>query len=376
VRPDATDEQRILQATTRRFLQDTVPLSALRRLAQDHPAGFDREWWRRGAQLGWTSLLVPERFGGGSVSGHGIEDLAIVAEEMGRGVAPGPILATNVVAGALAAASPTGPQRGVLDDLLAGHAVATWAAGRTGGSWLRGPHSIETRPHDGGFVLSGRAGVVEAGMDADWVLVTAGGTDGTTQFLLGAGTSGLVRTPLGSLDLLHRYAEISFDGVVVPLASVIGEPGGADGAVRDQLMVANVIQAAEMVGAASAVFEMTVRYSLERYSFGRPLASYQVLKHRMADMKLWLEACQATLSGACDAIASVSPRRGELVSVAASYVGDRTTQLVQDCIQIHGGIGVTWEHDLHLYLRRVTIHRQLFGTPADHRLQVAEEIGM
>jgi alkylation response protein AidB-like acyl-CoA dehydrogenase len=119
------------------------------------------------------------------------------------------------------------------------------------------------------------------------------------------------------------------------------------------------------------VFEMTLQWAFDRYSFGRPLASYQALKHRFADLRTWLEGCQATSAAATEAVQQRSPEAAELVSVAAAYVGDRSLDIVQDCIQLHGGIGLTWEHDLHLYLRRVTVNRALYGTPADHRLRVA-----
>jgi alkylation response protein AidB-like acyl-CoA dehydrogenase len=130
------------------------------------------------------------------------------------------------------------------------------------------------------------------------------------------------------------------------------------------------------VGAANRAFELTLAYAGERYSFGRPLASYQVLKHRLADMKLWIEASYAAVEGAVAAVTLNSPLAAQLVSTAKLYVGRKAADIVQDCIQIHGGIGVTWEHDLHLYLRRVTTNRQLMGTPADHALNLATLIGL
>jgi alkylation response protein AidB-like acyl-CoA dehydrogenase len=131
-----------------------------------------------------------------------------------------------------------------------------------------------------------------------------------------------------------------------------------------------------MVGAMDRVFEFTVEYAADRYSFGRPLASYQALKHRFADMKVWLEAAHATAGAAARAVDSDSTHATELVSVAKAYIGDRGPVILQDCVQIHGGIGVTWDHDLHLYLRRVTQDRVLFGAPADHRERIATLIGL
>ncbi|MEV0478975.1 acyl-CoA dehydrogenase family protein [Streptomyces prunicolor] len=150
--------------------------------------------------------------------------------------------------------------------------------------------------------------------------------------------------------------------------------GRAEPLVERQLQVAIVLQSAETCGALERVFEFTTQWAFDRYSFGRPLASYQALKHRFADMKTWIEACHATTGAAARAVQDGAEDAAELVSVAKSYVGSRSTQILQDCVQMHGGIGVTWEHDLHLYLRRATVNRALYGTPEDHRLRIADII--
>src|SRR5262249_52750183 len=140
--------------------------------------------------------------------------------------------------------------------------------------------------------------------------------------------------------------------------------------------LALAVQCAEMVGAIDRVFEFTVQWAFDRYSFGRPLASYQALKHRFADMKMWLEACHGTATAAARAVDGGAADASELVSVAKAYIGDQAPELVQDCVQLHGGIGITWEHDIHLYLRRVTQDRSLYGAPAQHRDRVAALLGM
>ena len=142
------------------------------------------------------------------------------------------------------------------------------------------------------------------------------------------------------------------------------------------LEIAVVLQCAEMVGATDRVFEFTLEYSFDRYSFGRPLASYQALKHRFADMKLWLEASPRHRRRGGPRRPDRTDDAAELVSVAKSYIGDRAPAILQDCVQMHGGIGVTWDHDLHLYIRRVTQDRALFGTPAEHRERIATFIGL
>jgi alkylation response protein AidB-like acyl-CoA dehydrogenase len=137
-----------------------------------------------------------------------------------------------------------------------------------------------------------------------------------------------------------------------------------------QSQVAQVLQCAEVVGILDTVMDFTIRWALDRYSFGRPLASYQALKHRFADMKIWLEACRATTSAAAADVSGRAPCADMSVSVAKSYVGEHAAPMVQHCVQLHGGIGVTWEHDLHLYLRRTTLYRSMFGTPEEHNLRV------
>src|ERR1700722_2361621 len=344
-----------------------MPISEVRRLAGD-PAGFEREWWLSAAELGWTSLLVGEDNHGGSLSGNGLADLAIVAEEFGRAVAPGPLLGCNLVAYALDAATQAG-DRSHDDDLkaiLAGEMVASWAFLDAGGNWDPRSPTLTADRDSGDFVLSGRKLKVEFGEQADAILITAATAAGPTQFLVPSGAEGVRIEPLQALDLVRRYADIVLSQVRVPRAAVVGEVGGAGLPIEGLLGRLLVLQCAEMAGAADRVFAMTTEYAAARYSFGRPLTSYQALKHRFADMKTALEACHAITTGAAEAVGTRAAEADRLASAAKAYVGDRATEIIQDCGQMHGGIGVTWEHDIHLYLRRVTTDRSLAGTPREH----------
>ena len=224
--------------------------------------------------------------------------------------------------------------------------------------------------------LTGTARAIESGADSDSFVVAVKMGDAVLHVLVPAEIAGLRRERVRSLDLVRRHADLTFDGVVVPAASVIVGAARGRSVLERQGNIANIVQCAEMVGAATRAFEMTLEYTADRSSFGRPLASYQVLKHRMADMKLWIEASQAAVEGAVAAVAEGSASASQLVSAAKLYVGRKAPDIVQDCIQMHGGIGVTWEHDLHLYLRRVTTDRQLLGTPVDHALRLASLIGL
>jgi alkylation response protein AidB-like acyl-CoA dehydrogenase len=370
-----SQDQVLFRDTTRKFLESSSPLTVVRRLADD-PAGFERDWWRRGAELGWTALLVPEELGGGSITGQGLLDLVLVAEEMGRLVAPGPLLPVNVVASALVASGTAEQRETVLPSLVAGELLATWCFAEPGGRWDAGGVQLEATSAADGFTLRGTKSPVEAAGQADHFLVTARTGGGLTQLLVPADTPGITVSPLESIDLVRRFGEVRFDDVRVPARAVVGEVGGAGPDVERQLQVALVIQCAETMGATDRVFTFTLEYAFDRYSFGRPIASYQALKHRFADMKLWLESGHATATACARAVQAGTDDAAELVSAAASYIGDRTPEIVEDCVQMHGGIGVTWEHDIHLYLRRVTLNRALYGAPDEHRERLATLLGM
>ena len=355
-----SEDQELFLDTTRKLLAVEVPIPAVRALESD-PAGFSPSFWRRGAELGWTSMLVSEADGGGSFSDHGLLDLVLVAEEMGRLTAPGPLVPVSLVAHAISQAGSPDQKAAVLPGLLGGDAVAGWT----------GPVPIATEVVGDEILLSGTARPIEAGAQAAHLLVVAATDAGLTHVLVPADVAGLTVTPLDGLDLVRRFAEARFDDVHLPRSSVVGEVGGAADLAERLLQIASVVQCAETCGAIDRVFEMTVEYLGDRYSFGRPLSSYQALKHRVADEKVWLEACHGITTGAARAVATGAPDAAQLVSVAKAWVGPHATELVQDCIQLHGGIGVTWEHDLHLYLRRTTVNRATYGTPEDHAERIA-----
>jgi alkylation response protein AidB-like acyl-CoA dehydrogenase len=361
---ERSSEQQLFEDTTRRFLESQCPMSTIRNLAGSK-AGYEPDYWRQGAELGWTSLAVPEDAGGGSISESGLLDLVLLAYQFGLHAAPGPLLPTNVVGAALGRWGTDEQKAGPLASLLAGEAVAAWAHDGLGEVTLQATTDGDS------VVLQGSKAPVEAGTEASHVLVTARHGDGLSQFLIPADTPGLVITPLQGLDMTRRFARVDLDGVRLPLSAAVGEPGSADAAVAWLTDLAVVIQLAEMVGAMRWAFDTTLEWTLNRYSFGRPLASYQEIKHRMADMKMWLEAGQAATTAAARALDNNSDDQSERVSAAKFYVGRYGAELMQDCVQLHGGIGVTFDHDLHVFLRRVTVNVPLFGTPAQHAARIA-----
>ena len=365
-----SEDQEFFRQTTERFLVEQAPPDELRRL-RDDAAGFDRAFWRRGAELGWTSLLVDEAHGGGTISGAGLVDLSLVAYEFGHHAAPGPLHATNVVAGALSEHGAPGLQAEVVGGLVSGDAVGAWCAPTPGarpGSWHTG---VEVESDGEGLVVRGAARPVEHAGQADHFLVTARDGAGITQVLVPATSDGVSVAALHSVDLTRRFGAVTFDGVRVGPDAVVGARGEASATVERQLRFALQLLNAEAVGCMQSAFDMTVEWGFDRYTFGRPLASYQALKHRYADMMSWLEAGHAISDAACAAAQADAPNADELTSAAKAFIGQYGIELIQDCVQLHGGIGVTFEHDLHLFLRRMPVNRSTAGTPAQHLRRIA-----
>jgi len=361
-----TSDQEFFRETTERFLVEQAPPNEVRRLQKD-TAGFDADYWRRGAELGWTSFLVGEAHGGGTISGAGLVDLCLVAYEFGRHAAPGPLVSTNVVAGALSARD---AHPDVIADLVAGTGIASWCAPELSsvpGVWVP---TVEIRRDGGEVVVTGTVSPVESAGQAGHLLVTGHDGGGITQVLVPASAAGVSIEPLRTTDLTRRFGAVTFDDVRLPEEAIVGAPGEASTDVEAQFLRTLAILNAEAVGAMQAAFDMTVEWSFDRYAFGRPLASYQALKHRFADMLTWVEASHAISDAASYAIEEGSPDAAELASAAKAFIGQYGAEVVQDCVQMHGGIGVTFEHDLHLFLRRFTVDRSLAGTPGEHRQRI------
>jgi alkylation response protein AidB-like acyl-CoA dehydrogenase len=365
-----SSDQEFFQKTTARFLEEHASPAELRRRHQD-PEGFKSRYWRQGAELGWTSLLVSEDDGGVSISGSGIVDLTLVAYEFGRRAAPGPLAITNVVAAALSAAD---GDKSLIPGLLDGSAIVAWCISETaaddGLSHLR--FTIDVQGDE--LVLNGVKRGVEAGNQASHLLVTGRTGNGLSQVVVPVDTRGVSIVPMQGIDLSRRFSLVKFENVRVPLSAAVGQLGQAGEAVERQLQHALVLLSAEALGAMQSAFDMTVEWSFDRYSFGKPLAAYQALKHRFAHMATWLQASHAICDEGARAVADGRADAPQLVSAAKAYVGQYGAELIQDCVQLHGGIGVTFEHDLHLYLRRLTLIRTLLGTPDAHLRRIADLI--
>lgn len=360
-----SEDQQLFRETCRRALEEHSPIGHVRELIDD-PVGFDRAVWRQGGELGWYAMLVPEEHGGGSVSGDGLVDLTIIAEELGRMVHPGPFHATNVVAFAVAEFGSAAMRERYLPPIVSGEVIATWAFAAPDHECTARSVGVRAMPAGDGYVLDGVTAHVPHAAAADVLLVTAAGLGGLTQFVLPTDTAGLSVEPLESLDLTQRLANVRFDSAHAPADAVVGPPGGADTAVERQLQVALVLQCADTIGASDQGLAITVQYSKDRVAFGRPIGSYQALKHRMADHRMWLEGSCAITAYAARAVQDDQGDAAVAARVAKAHVGKWSSAILHDCIQLHGGIGMTWEHDLHLYFRRAISNEVLYGSPSAH----------
>jgi alkylation response protein AidB-like acyl-CoA dehydrogenase len=370
--PLSTDQE-LLRATTERFIRESCPLQTVRELA-DSESGVGRDYLRQAGELGWFAMLVPEEYGGGSVSGAGLSDAAVVATERGRVLQPGPFVPTNVVADALVRAGSDDQRSKLLPALAAGESLAAWVvAGPTGG-WEAG-QAVRCEAGGQGFLLHGVGSLVQDAQLADFFLVTAASDEGVTQFLVPAGTPGMHVERLKSLDLTRRFYQVRFDGVEVPESALVGPPGGALDTVDRQLQVAVVLTVAEMIGAMDHDFNMALDYAKARTAFARPIGSFQAIKHLLADTSLQLEASKASADAAAAAV-DRGASGAEVASMAKAFVGDSAIDLAQACWQVFGGISYTWEHDQHLYMRRLTTDSMLYGEPSWHRERLCSLHGL
>jgi alkylation response protein AidB-like acyl-CoA dehydrogenase len=363
---DLTDDQSLFHQTTLRFIETELPLDQTRSL-HDDPQGYTRSWLRKSGEIGWFAMLVPEAYGGGSVSGTGLLDAVIVSEELGRTMQPGPFIPMNIVASALASGGSDAMRSNVLPQIIAGDEVATWAHADGRGNWDDGS-SLALERSGSVLRLSGTRGFVQDAVSADWLLVVATTDDGPVQALVRADDPGVHVRPLTCLDLSRRLADVDFDGVEVSPDAILDVTGSDP--LEAQLLLAAVLVCADTVGAIDALLAMTVAYAKDRIAFGRPIGSFQALKHVLADQALYLETCKAGAAAAAKAVGTGADNAPEIVSMVAAYIGDVSNELAQECLQVHGGIGYTWEHDLHLFLRRVRSNAVLYGEPTWHRERV------
>lgn len=356
-------DQELLRESTRRYLADHHPLSALRPVLEA-PEVFDRDAWRLAAGLGWTAMLVPPEHDGGSVTDQPLVDLVVLGEELGRVLHPGPFVPTNVVADAVSRWGSDAQRKAVLPPLARGEQVAAWCL-TADGSVEPGSCEVRAERRGDALVLDGVARYVHGATVADLFLVLARMPDGLVHVLVPATADGVGVRLQQCLDLTRRFGVVTLEGVEVDAADVLDHDAGA--VLERAVEVATVLQAAEAVGAADFLFHATVAYLQDRVQFGRTIASFQAIKHRVADLLLTLEAMRAAAHYAALALNDRFDDRPAAVSTAGSYAGDGFAFLCGESLQLHGGVGFTWEHDVHLFVRRAKTSQALYGDASWHR---------
>jgi alkylation response protein AidB-like acyl-CoA dehydrogenase len=357
--------------STRKFLERESSTSYLRELA-DRRTGFDRAWWNEGAGLGWLSLALPEALGGVALSEHAIRDQVLLAQEMGRVVAPGPLTMGMTVLSSLGEADDTARYSSQLDTLLSGQEVATLAMYEPGRPWSPFAATLRVSRTPEGYRLTGIKDRIESGDQADLFLVSADLHGELAHFLVPTRAAGVRVEAMRSLDLTRRFAMLTLEDVELPQAARVHFKHGARVAIERQCQQLFVLQSAETAGVTARVFELTLQWAFDRYSFGRQLASYQAIKHRCASMRTWLEAMHAITAKAATAVEQGARDAAVLTRAASRFVSTKSLEIIQDCVQIHGGIGVTWEHDLHIFLRRAIVNNAMYGTPDEQARDLRE----
>jgi alkylation response protein AidB-like acyl-CoA dehydrogenase len=366
-----SDELEDLRRTVRRFLADKSSETDVRRLMETE-TGYDESVWEQmAAQLGLQSLIVPERFGG---SGFGFVELAVVLEEMGRVLLCAPYFSTVALAtNLLLAIGDEEANARFLPGIADGTKIATVALAEGSGRWDVGGVTLQASQVDSGWRLSGEKHYVLDGAVADLVLVVARTPAGVSVFAVERGATGFTSVALSTMDLTRKQAGLVFSDTP---ATLVGSDGQGSTAVAMMLDRAAVALAAEQVGGAQRVLDMAVDYAKTREQFGRPIGSFQAIKHRCADMLVEVESARSTVHYAAQAAADGSDELPVLASLAKAYCSEAYFRGSAANVQIHGGIGFTWEHPAHLYLKRAKSSELLFGDGDYHRNLLADRLGV
>jgi alkylation response protein AidB-like acyl-CoA dehydrogenase len=369
--PTSTSEQQEFRAVLRRFLLSESSATEVRRLIE-LPSGFNTAMWKLMAeQLELQGLALPEEYGG---SGLGAAELTLVLEELGRSLACTPYFSTVVLAAPLLLYSgDSAAAQRFLPLIASGELTATVALTESSKRWDEAGVALTAVPADGGFVLSGEKTLVMDGVDADLVIVVARTAAGVSLFLVDGPAAGLGRRALHTLDLTRRYAKLTFRNVP---AVLLGIDGNGWDVISRVLDLAGIVLAAEQLGGAQYCLESSVDYARTRFQFGRPIGSFQAIKHKCADMKLQVERAKSAVHLGVTAADGPGADIHLAASLAQACCSDVFTDVAQQTIQIHGGIGFTWEHFAHLYFRRAQASAQLLGSASYHREQLLLELGV
>jgi alkylation response protein AidB-like acyl-CoA dehydrogenase len=373
-----SEEQELLRETARKFLEGECPTQFVRRMMATEHAVTDA-FWRQLAENGWLGITYPEAEGG---SGLGLVDLVVLMEEIGRAVMPGPYPATVLLGGAAIAAVGSPEQRREwLPRIAGGEVKATLALTEPNARWDAAGITATAREARGGFTLTGAKMFVPDAHLAEVLVVAARSRDGSTMedgvslFLVPKDAAGLTIRRLPSVDETRKLCEVTLENVAVPGSALLGELHQGWAPLQQVIDRAAVALSAEMCGAAQRVLDMTVDYAKLRVAFGKPIGTYQGVKHKCADMLVEIENAKSLTYYAAWAVDEGEADAPLAVSMAKAAASDAGRKVCAAGIQLHGGIGMTWEHDLQLYLKRAKADEVMFGDATWHRERIARLIG-
>jgi alkylation response protein AidB-like acyl-CoA dehydrogenase len=366
-----SEEQEELRSSVRRFLEDKSPMSEVRRLMET-TEGYDPAVWKQmGEQLGLQAIAIPEEYGG---VGFGYVELTVIFEEMGAALLCAPYFSTvALAANALLSCGDEGAKKDLLPGIASGETIATLALTEDTGRWDLDGVTLAATGKGGDWTLDGHKMFVIDGNTASLILVAARTGKGVSLFAVEGDAAGITRTALATMDQTRKQSRLEFAGTP---ARLVGGEGGAGPALSRTLDLAAVALAAEQVGGAQKCLDMAVDYAKTRIQFGRPIGSFQAIKHKCADMLLEVESAKSAAYYAGWAAAEDSDELPVVASLAKSYCSEAYFHAAAENIQIHGGIGFTWEHDAHLYFKRAKSSELLLGDPSYHRELLAQRIGI
>jgi alkylation response protein AidB-like acyl-CoA dehydrogenase len=371
-----SEEQEMLRSSARDFLAKECSSKVVRKLMEATDA-YDPGLWKKIAALGWTALGIPEQYGGVGT----FLDLVVVLEEAGRALLPGPFFATmGLAVPALIEAGTETQKKEVLTAIAQGSARATLALTEPSGRWDASAVTLTAKPGGGGWQLDGIKLFVPDAEAADYMIVAARtrgeGEDGISLFLVKGKPAGMKVTALKTLDMTRRWSEVRFDGVKLEGESLMGPVDKAWPKLKRALEWATSALCAEMIGGTQKVLETSTEYAKTRHQFGKPIGIYQAVSHKLADMLVLSESGRSATYYAAWTVDADAPDRSLAASMAKAYVSDAYRKVAGDGIQVHGGIGFTWEHDLHLYFKRAKSSEVTLGDATFHRELVAQALDL
>ncbi len=366
-----SEDQEELRAGIRRFLEQKSPESEVRRLMETTEGYDPAVWSQMSDQLGLQGIAIPEEHGG---QGFGFVELGIVLEEMGRALLCAPYLSSIVLAANLLLVSgDEAAQSAHLPGIASGETIATVALTEDVGRWDEEGITLEATAADGGHTLTGHKMYVLDGHVADLILVPARLDGAVSIFAVVGDAAGLTRTPLSTMDQTRKQARLELDGVA---GTLVGDEGQGWPILSKTLDLGAVGLANEQVGGAQRILEMSVQYAKDRIQFGRPIGSFQAIKHKCANMLVDVESAKSAAYHASWCAASDDAELPEAAALAKHVCSDAYFSAAAENIQIHGGIGFTWEHPAHLYFKRAKTTQLFLGDPAYHRELLAQRIGL